>query len=210
MCVSLRMSIISSITSLISASILYYFSKETVYKRLALFFLFVSLMQWYDIIFWLNQTPNTTNYVFTKIAMISNHLQPIVLAYVLSSEIKLNTITQILLYTYMIYAFFYSIVCFQNIQYTLVTPRTSPVLDWEWNFIHGYMIMYVLFFVLDACILFHLPYPLNYIMITIQISSFVFSKYITRFFSVVHTAGKLWCVLASYIPIILLFIQKYI
>ena len=59
-------------------------TKSKTNKILAFFFGFVGFMQVFDWIFWKNQDMSDpkqekTNYLFTKIAMIFNHLQPIVL-----------------------------------------------------------------------------------------------------------------------------------
>lgn len=208
MCNTLHGSINSSVLSLVSSFMLFKYSisrDKHIYQPLALFFAFVGLMQIYDAIFWLNQTHNFTNYAFTKIAMITNHLQPIVLAYLISIHFGLNTLTQIILLIYILYGTLYSIVAFHQIKYTLVTSRSHPVLDWEWNSLpqQNSPVMYFLFLLSLTIISFNLPNPFNYIMAAINLLTFVYS-YKTQKTS---TIGKHWCIIAAYIPILLLGVQ---
>ena len=91
-------------------------------------------MQIYDVIFWLNQSNNNINYIFTKIAMITNYLQPIILSYLISQHYKLNNLTTIILLLYVIYGLYYCINSFNKIDYTLVSKDSKPVLDWKWNY----------------------------------------------------------------------------
>lgn len=214
MCNSLEASICSSITSLIACIVLYTQSSSTgstnsvsvqsdVFKIVALFFLFVSLMQWYDLIFWLNPTKNLTNFTVTKLAMISNHLQPLVLAFIISRYIPLSMTTQCILLVYTVYAFFYSLHAYRKIQYTVVTDRSFPVLDWEWNSLQGSTGMYTLF-VLALCTLsLELPYPFNYILLAINLGTFMMSRYTPK----QSTSGKMWCIFAAYVPILLVILQ---
>ena len=63
-------------------------NKNKTNKILAIFFAFIGLMQLFDWIFWenqniSNQNEKLINFIFTKIAMFVNHLQPIVLAIVI-------------------------------------------------------------------------------------------------------------------------------
>ena len=209
MCNSLEASIRSSVISFITCIVLYIHTfnqnKEThlVFQNLAIFFFFVSLMQWYDTIFWLNQTKNDTNYIFTKIAMITNHLQPIVLSFLVSRHFNINILAKIITLIYTIYAIFYSIYAYNNIDYTLVTERSSPVLDWKWNTLDHAFIMYALFLSVFTSISFQLPYPINILMIILNIGSFGLSYYTTKR----TTIGKLWCIFASYIPLLLIAIE---
>ena len=211
MCNSLQSSIQSSITSLITCAILFnhtFHQNHTihlVFQSLALFFFFVSLMQWYDIIFWLNQTKNFTNLAFTKIAMITNHLQPLVLAYFVSLHFKLSDVTKTSLLIYTVYAIFYSAYAFDKINYTLVSERSDPVLDWQWNSLDGCTIMYGLFLLSFVLVALDLPYPINYLLLIINIGSYVLSYYQSKKVNV----GKYWCILAAYVPLLLVIIEMF-
>lgn len=103
-------------------------------------------MQLFDIIFWSNQNIQDENkakinYFTTKIAMLANHLQPIVLAvliYVFTSNLGRLSTNIIIIYT--IAVSLYTITAYQNIKYTLVentniknSNKKQHALKWEWN-----------------------------------------------------------------------------
>lgn len=209
MCNTLKASINSSITSLITCAILFNHTfnqthtVHIVFQSLALFFFFVSLMQWYDTIFWLNQKDNFTNFSFTKIAMITNHLQPLVLGYLVSLHFKLSNITKVVLFMYTIYAIFYSAFVFDKIKYTKVTEKSTPVLDWQWNSFEGATVMYILFLLSFSLISLDLPTPINYVLLSINILTFGLSYHQAK----KETIGKFWCILASYVPLFLVIIE---
>jgi len=163
-------------------------------------------MQWYDTIFWLNQTENNINFVFTKIAMITNHLQPIILALIVYNvSLKFSSITIFFLILYIIFGIIYSTFAFNKIKYTLVTKKSFPVLFWEWNTLKGYFTMYTLFLIVFSLLFLELPYPINYIMLFLNLTSFIFSTYSIK----KSSAGKLWCVIAVYAPLLLIVLETF-
>lgn len=205
MCNSLRASIVSSITSTITCVILYFYpfhqshQSHKVFQTLAIFFFFVSLMQYYDVIFWLNQKKNTTNFITTKLAMITNHLQPIVYAYLISKQFTISIYNKTLLFIYTAFAIFYSINAYKKIDYTLVTKQTSPVLFWEWNYLiesnsDGLYAIFLLVLILFSL---ELPYPFNWMMVILNTASYLFSRFTMKR----EVVGKYWCILASYAPL---------
>lgn len=199
MCFSLAASRNAFLVNLVScAALLTLGWKRKEARVIALFFGFVGLMQLYDWIFWANLQPNRLNYVVTKLAMISNHMQPIVLALLLCPPGYMSiAITSI----YAVYACWYSITMFSVIKHTMVHPRTSPYLFWEWNSGPGNGIMYALFFA-SLCILFleNFAWPLNLMLLTINVATFVLSG--SFFKSTI--IGQFWCLFASYTPLVLL------
>lgn len=213
MCYSLETSQKSAITGFLTSIILYKFTfnqnKQThlIFKSLALFFLFVSLMQVYDWIFWLNPFTNqenlNINFIFTKIAMISNHLQPIILALVVSLYTKLNYFTKLTVFIYTIVALFYSIYAYNKITYTVVTDKSSPALEWEWNNLPGAFYFYALFLFTFCVVSFNLPFPFNYILFFINIATFTFSYYTLK----KNIIGRIWCKIVAYIPLLFIIIQ---
>lgn len=178
--------------------------KDPTFKILALFFGFVGLMQAYDWIFWENQEKNNINYIFTKIAMITNHLQPIVLGlliYFFTKKIGYNSIIILLIYTF--FVSIYSYTNFDKIDYTLTTKEVindnKSLLYWKWNYFPGSGILYFLFiFSLLIISLENFKSPLNYILVFINLASFFFAKIKN------HYIGERWCEFASYIPLLLL------
>lgn len=213
MCYDLQASIRSTLTGIITCYILYNYNLSQspnvhrTFQTLALFFAFVTLMQVYDWIFWeslkYNNGENTTNYIFTKIAMISNHLQPIVLASLVNQVYPLNETSKLVLLVYSIFSILYSVNAYQRLQYTTVTERSTPVLDWQWNSFEYTKPLYTLFVLSFILTSLNLPYPLNYLMVLINIATYSFSYY-----SYKNTAiGKGWCFISCYVPLFLLLVQ---
>jgi len=207
MCYDIEASKYSTVIGLASSFLLYNWSNDIVFKGLALFFAFVSLMQVYDWIFWLNLEKNGTNYTFTKIAMISNHLQPIVLAMIIYFFMgkQFDDVTLTIFTLYCVVSIVYSIYAFNKIDYTLVTERSKPSLDWQWNNLSGASVVYGLFLLCLSLLSFtSFDFPLNYITVFINIGTFYFSMY-TYKNSII---GRMWCHYASYVPVFLLILNK--
>lgn len=214
MCYSLKASINSSIIGIISSFILYNNTSSKwskIFKILALFFSFVTLMQIYDIIFWKSlengDGKTYTNFIFTKIAMITNHLQPLVLAYLINTIIPLNNYSKFMVYIYFILGIVFSIKAFNKISYTIVTEESSPSLYWEWNnFDKSYFsdVVYTVFLMTFAILCLQLDSPINIIMIITNFLTFFLSKWTYKGSNV----GRFWCVFAAYIPLFLLIINQ--
>ena len=69
----------------------------------------------------------------------------------------MNSITQVTLMAYAIYALFYSIYAFFMIDYTIVTDLSSPTLDWKWNNLPGSEMMYCLFLMVFTLVSLNIP-----------------------------------------------------
>ena len=172
---------------------------------LGMFFMYVGLMQLYDLIFWKNLSQNDINYWFTKIAMLTNHLQPIVLAlliiYVGKRELSRVTICSVVLYS--IVAMIYSVQAWFKLDYTLVDADSTPSLNWQWNHMPNYFLVYTCYLV-AFILLMHdgFDWPLNWMMIIICLVSFVLSYH---YYKGKTAVGRFWCYFASYIPLLLVF-----
>jgi len=219
MCYSLQASKNSLLINIISCFILYHGINDNLkftrpHKILSFFFLFVGLMQLYDWIFWDNQdlsdiNQQNINYTFTKIAMISNHLQPIVLALlILYFNKQLGYYSQIIIIIYTIVIIFYSLKAYNKINYTVVKKekednKVHDILYWEWNYQDNGTIIYFLF-LLCLCILFYENFniPLNIILVFIGLYSFIYS------FNKHNSVGRFWCERSAYIPLLLLILIK--
>lgn len=214
MCYTLKASINTSIIGLVSSFILYNKTSDVsnkyskIFKVLALFFTFVTLMQIYDVIFWKSLEYDNVggktqiNFLFTKIAMITNHLQPLVLAYLINTIIPLNTVSKFMVLIYTILGIVFSIRAFNKISYTVVTETSSPSLYWEWNNFDksyfGYLV-YTVFLMTFAVLCFQLDYPINIVMMLFNFFTFFLAKYKYKASGV----GRFWCVFAAYIPLVL-------
>lgn len=200
MCYSLQASISSLIINIISTIFLLNVTKNQYIKALSFFFAFVGIMQFYDAIFWLTQENFLhLNRVVTKMAMVTNHFQPIILYLLISlfTKIRFNLFTNLVLILYIIFATFYTYIHFNRLTLTKIHGIT---LKWEWNYFKYAPILYTLFLILLSLISFHLPYPLNILMFLVNIISFAFSYKISKS----SGTGRLWCKIAAYIPLILI------
>ena len=115
MCYSANTSLfVFSVYVLTSALLFVYPAKSNTPKILASFFMFVAVIQLFDYIFWTHQDmrdKNTANvnYIFTKTAMIWNHMQPIVLAIlILLYKARLTYASQLIILYYTLFAIVYS------------------------------------------------------------------------------------------------------
>jgi hypothetical protein len=188
--------------------------KDPQYKILALFFLFVGLMQLFDWIFWEtqdleNEKSKTVNYTFTKIAMVVNHLQPLVLAaliYIYKGSISKKSLIPLAIY--IISITIYTIKTYPKIDYTLEkeNPHTQrKTLLWQWNEQEHSVFVYTMFLLaLCSLLFFNFEYPLNIISVIISITSFLAAGYYVKG----YTIGRWWCNFACFIPLILLMFNQ--
>lgn len=209
MCYTKEVSRNSFIINVITCYILYnYHSNNKTHKIFALFFGFVGLMQLFDWIFWENQIKNKTNYITTKIAMISNHIQPIILGilmYYFNGSLSNNS--WIILSLFSIVILCYTINIYNQIDYTLVTERSKPSLDWEWNSKKNAGFVYLIFLLTFIILsLENLVYPMNIFLGLTSIVSFTLASYYYKGVNI----GRFWCNGASYIPLIILVTSNYL
>lgn len=230
MCYSEEQSRKSFLINIVACYVLYNYNNDAIHKILALFFGFVGLMQLFDIIFWNNlniKDPEQANinYVTTKIALFANHLQPIVLAYLIYMFTgSLGQISKILLTIYTIIIIFYTINAFNKITYTQVSnvsirdtndlffPDTEddiikPSLKWEWN-MQEYNIPIYLTFLLTLVVLSYenFNYPFNIVLAFINVFTFVLSAYYYKG----QSLGRFWCKFAAWLPLLFILIDKVI
>lgn len=214
MCYSKEQSKNSFIINVITSCILYTYSKSNDYKILALFFGFVGLMQVFDLIFWSNQSIENTkeaqiNYITTKIAILANHLQPIVLGYLIYIYNN-NTIKTLSRYILLIYAFvisIYTLNIFNKVNYTLQTNIETKendkrnTLNWEWNYQEGGKIIYFIFLITLATLAYeNFKFPINILFTFMNFFSFA----LTYFYFKGTSVGRFWCKFVSWIPLIFL------
>lgn len=200
MCYTFRASIINGTISLITSVIVYRSTSNPIVKSLSLFCLYVSLMQWYDAIFWTTSSgKNAINYVFTKVAMITNHLQPIILYYLVAQHVKMTHVSKLVLGLYCVCALIYSIYAFNVIDYTVVTHKSAPMLDWKWNNLPGAQIMYFLFLMVFTFVSLNVSGILSIVMLMFTFGSLFFSYYTFKG----ENVGQMWCVISAYAPLFL-------
>ncbi len=185
-----------------------YLQSKKQLKIIGIFFIFVTLMQLYDYIFWTNPptlsiSASKTNELATKLACITNHLQPIILALLLYYfNKKLSKSSTILISIYTIAILIYTINGWNKLKYTGVTAKSSPSLNWQWNHLEGAKIIYILFLASLAYLFFdNLNYPINIIASLATILSFVYSIYK---YNNNASSGRFWCYFAAFVPLLFL------
>ncbi len=177
------------------------------YKIIGYFFLFVTLMQLYDAIFWNHPPPSNTNKITTKLAMITNHLQPIVLGLLIYYfNRNMEETSKIALIVYTICITLYTINAWNKVEYTTVSNRSNPSLDWEWNHQYGAPIVYFIFLV-TLIILFYQNVKVGGILAAIlTLISFLFSLYK---YQIKAASGRFWCYFAAFAPVIFLLTRLF-
>jgi hypothetical protein len=215
MCYSKEVSQRSFIINVITCYILYnYNSNNNTHKILALFFSFVGLMQLFDWIFWENQNMSNeneknVNFAFTKISMFANHLQPIILTillYIFNG--KLPNLSLYIVIFYIIIVLPYTTTTYYDIDYTLVKIKnnTKTSLYWQWNSAHNNYLVYTVFLITLSVLSFqNFNYPMNIILVFINLSSF----FLANFYYKSEFVGEVWCENASLIPLLLLILNKF-
>jgi hypothetical protein len=226
MCFSEEQSKKSLLFNTITCYILYTYYNSSDTRILALFFKFVGLMQLFDLIFWRNQniqdpTESVINYTTTKIAMLANHLQPIVLGlliYIFTGS--LGELSKIMLAIYTITITYYTICIWNKINYTLsmtdssvrqdtlsmtdssVTSTSNDIsnsLKWDWNLQKSNLQVYFIFLLTLSVLAYeNFDYPINIILLFINLITFLLSAYYFKS----QFIGRFWCKFASFVPII--------
>ena len=165
-------------------------------------------MQLYDWIFWLNPSRTTVNAVFTKIAMVSNHLQPLVLALAIWIGYRPKTfkpLSKALLVSYTVLMGLYTLYIWNKVDYTLpadIQECGKSHLVWEWHVNAPWWIVYTvygLYVVLSVMLAYqHFPSPLNVILSLVIACSFALTTFV---FSKSMLVGRIWCYIAAFIPL---------
>lgn len=168
------------------------------------FFLYVGLMQLFDLIFWTHRGQNNINWRTTKVAMIVNHLQPLVLMALLwkfgSKPIASWVVIAVMVYAVVVMA--YSVDCWNKISYTVVDVKSAPSLYWQWNDVRGACLVYGLYlFALVALCLDGFAWPLNVTSASVVFLSFILSMY---YYKGQTSVGRFWCYFAAYVPLLII------
>ena len=225
MCYSKDQSQVSFLTNLITSCILYNYhdTNNTAHKILAVFFGFVGLMQLFDWIFWENQDISNSkqasiNFAFTKIAMFANHLQPIVLAYLIYYfNGNLGNISQIMIGIYSVAAIIYTVYAYNNITYTLEQKipvrnilsddKIKPTLYWQWNTLNNNLPVYLIFLATLGVLAYeNFKFPINIVFAFINVFTYLLSGYYYKG----QSLGRWWCNMASYTPLFILLISNLV
>jgi hypothetical protein len=223
MCYTKQVSRDSFIINVITSFFLYQYNntktqnKNNIHKILALFFGFVGLMQLFDWIFWSNQDISNDNEacinkITTKVAMFFNHLQPLILAgLIYFYQGSLKKFSKLILLVYSISMSIYTINVYPQLDYTLAKTiniydmTKKETLAWEWNTKMYSEVVYSIYLVcLSTLSLENFTFPINIVFAFINIITFG----VTGFYFKGHSIGRFWCVLSSYLPLLILIFKK--
>jgi hypothetical protein len=200
-----------------SSCLLYYKGikkKDGDYKMLAVFFMYVTFMQFWDFVFWKSQQHPTLNSIATKAAILWNNFQPVVLfllaRHFSSRQTKVTSqLSFYVLIGYMIASLPYTVRALKEIQNTKQEKTCEGdhggcnLIVWQWNVQNGSTIVYALF-LLSFCVTFFEQIRninLRIASIVAAIVSFVFSTYKYR---LQRNVGRMWCFFAAFMPALLL------
>jgi hypothetical protein len=169
-----------------------------------LFFGFVSSMQGIEFALWNNLDCNEINKIISVLGMVLNHLQPIVLSIlILLLNKNLSIITKkIIILSTIIYAIVIAIYSYQfALEDECTIKNEFKHLEWKWNGMKYRTVVYILFLFM-LIMLFYIGTPdkkSGIILSGISLISYLISYFIYKDKKVV---GSLWCLFASFTPII--------
>lgn len=213
MCYTAEDSLNAYIINLVSSILLFINAKNNDIKIVSLFLLFVGQMQLFDYIFWKNTQCNETNKYITRVAIIFNHLQPVILYLLISYYgYEQNSLSKIIFISYIITVLVYTIKlwpnydCVENTNVgvccSLPTGSDPKVMYWKWNHLSGNMTVYILFLLYITVAWINLDNSKWFGLISL--STFLISMKIPP---LNLSMGRLWCYIASLIPALMLFIN---
>jgi hypothetical protein len=211
MCYTAQDSLTAYIINIISATLLYFYTDNTDFKILSLFLLFVGQMQILDYLFWINLECNQDNKMITKIAIIFNHLQPIVLFLLLNYfNYQQNTMAIISIILYTFFMVRYTIKIWPKDDCTITSSvccslphdpnDEEKVINWQWNHQPNNSLVYFLFLAYLTFASFSFKSN-KYLFALINLGSFFISTKIPK---LNQSIGRIWCYLAAFVPAFLL------
>jgi hypothetical protein len=200
MCFNEKVSLFTFILGMVS-SIVCYRLGSTNSKIVGVFFGFVILMQLIEYLLWRHQECDSYNESLTKLGMILNNIQPVVLFMILTffnKKISNKSLNYMALVTivYSVFAILYSFQLDED-ECTNKSIPGNKHLIWKWNFMDYYFLFYSLF-ILTEIILLYLGIPHNkHIFITYWLFTIIISKYM---YSGKSASGAIWCFFAAFTP----------
>jgi len=205
MCFTAEYSIHAFFLNTVGSLLLLYTSKDPEVRAISMFLLFIGIMQIFDYVFWTYPASSQVNVATTKLAMLINHLQPLVLmALVYFQTQSIGTVSKIITLLYCIVALVYSIRAWPRLKGTAKSPDGQGLL-WEWNVMPGAPVMYTLFlgaFVTIFLENFKADRGYTYAGLAAGLFAFSYHKYTWQ------SAGRMWCYVANMLPILILGIES--
>jgi hypothetical protein len=214
MCYNSQDSLNAYLINLVSSIILFNKSSNTDMKIASIFFLFVGQMQILDYIFWKNTKCESINKLTTKIAILFNHLQPIVLFLLFNYyNYEQTNISKIILLLYTLFIIDYTIKLWPeknceikiNEKVCCSLPLNDlSIIKWKWNEQQNSIFIYTLFLLYLFTAGFNLKNSkYKYLFSIASISSILIALKIPK---LNISVGRVWCYLASFVPIFFLLV----
>jgi len=150
---------------------------------------------------------NSNNKLISKIGLVVNHMEPIVLfgAITIFSTKKLPTIIILFMILFTIFTIFYSKEILdeaktnEDIACSIVTPESSPHLEWKWNegphAIYYYMVFLISLIILSIYGLENGEFNAIIVILSYSLSSYIYGD--------TKSTGAMWCFAAAFAPWIL-------
>ena len=203
MCFNPEVSIITYIVGVLGC--LYLMKQD--YTSESIFFLWVIHMQLIEFFLWKNQPCNNNNKIIGKIGMIVNNMEPIILwlAIIYFSRKRLPNWMHFIMILFLLTTLYISYKSYIKDHCTIVTPESSPHLDWLWNNKGDYNVLYYLFFLIVCILLSIYGLTFGYHAALIFFISFIVSLIIYR---KSKSVGAMWCFFAAFVPLLIPTIYK--
>ena len=202
MCYDIQTSLFALFINIISCFTLFLYTPNKQLKAISLFFLFVGFMQFWDSVFWTYDASTLINKYSTKMAMIWNHMEPIILALLICYYINPLTLpSKIILLIYTISIIIYSLNGWNKLKGTEATKDTCGSLYWEWNYMPGTVFVYTIFLICLIVLSLQFKDWIKWLTIFIIIFTFFFSFYK---YNINSSVGRFWCYFAAFSPILFL------
>jgi hypothetical protein len=200
MCINKEVSLITYVIGLSSCVILYLRG----YKIEALFYGFIIQMQLIEYLLWLNNRCDNINKIITKIGILINHLQPVILyLLVINLNDKINKYLKIIIHISII-IYLISVSIYFSFNYKLLNSCTIGIpneKELQWDIQYGKNKFFYFIFVISLVLLLLLGLNKNnYINAYIIFLTFIISY--VKYFET-KSIGTIWCLLAAYIPLLL-------
>jgi len=204
MCFNAEVSISTYILGLIGSFILY----KKGYPKEAILYFFVIQMQLIEYFLWKNQTCNSFNKFITKIGIILNHLQPIILYLLIKyfndgQSFILPKWLDLFMVIFVIMTIYYTKYV-MNDDCSLITVESNPHIEWLWNN-KNYGGIYYLLFILIVVLLTYYGLSNGKLHSAIILIGYVISYLI---YNKKKSVGSIWCFYAAFAPWLLTFLYK--
>lgn len=194
MCFNKQVSLITFVIGFIGSASL--FIKG--HRAESLFYFCVILMQFYEFLLWENPSCSKKNETLTKIAAITNHLEPVMfyLGLVLFGN-KLPGIVHVSIVLYSLIALIYTKSVWRTLDCT--QPDQDGHLYWKWNLGNNFFPFYTIFLceLLILASFGNIKYHVIVIFASFLVSLLLYGKE--------KVAGSMWCFIAAFVPWILSF-----